>query len=74
MKYELKLQTVTATQWNSPDDHPKVHLLPGKTIGWLSSHKGGYAVCPGDWILEDEAGEFKVLPDHKFKALYKEVT
>ena len=74
MKYELKLQTVTAVQWHKLGDHPNVSLLPGKTIGWLTSNKGGYAVGPGDWVLEDEAGEFKVLPDHKFRALYKEVT
>ena len=73
MKYELKTQTVTATQWFAQGDHPHVGMLPNKDFGWLASPGGGCAVGPGDWIIEDDSGQVKVMPDYRFKALYKEV-
>jgi hypothetical protein len=79
MKFERRVFAVEATQWFKDGDHAQVHMLPNplpgvRPLGWLSSAKGVVAVGRGDWIVEDEFGEFKILSDEVFKKIYKEAS
>ena len=79
MKFERRAFAVEATQWHKPGDHPLVHALPNPTpgvrvLGWLVTTKGAYAVGVGDWVVQDEFLEYKVLSDEVFNKIYKEAT
>jgi len=79
MKFERRSCWVDAVQWFKEGDHPQVHRLPNpnsniRELGWLTTRKGVAAVGKGDWVVEDEFGDFKVLSDEVFKKIYKEVT
>ncbi len=61
-------QYVEASQWFKDGDHSMVvqHGMTGHCYqcdagmghhGWIPSTKGGYIVCPGDWIIKDPKGE-----------------
>jgi hypothetical protein len=43
-----------------------------KEHGWLAArYKGGYMVCPGDWIVKESIGNVYACKDYVFKATYE---
>lgn len=38
--------------------------------GWIECPRHGCTVCPSDWIIKDENGEYSVCKDKDFKELY----
>lgn len=41
--------------------------------GWIETRESGYIVCPGDWIIKGNKGEFYPVKSSVFKSLYDEV-
>jgi len=79
MKFERQTLTVDAIQWFKDGDHPLVHMLPNqnagvRVLGWLVTNRGAVAVGVGDWVVQDEFRDYKVLSDEVFRKIYKEVS
>lgn len=41
--------------------------------GWIDTEKGGYRICPSDWIIREAKGEFYSCKDDIFRATYEPV-
>jgi len=39
--------------------------------GWIETSKGGYQVCPGDWIITGVNGEYYPCQQDNFKLTYE---
>lgn len=39
--------------------------------GWIDKGKASTPVCPGDWIIRDELGEYKSCKPDMFKKTYE---
>lgn len=38
--------------------------------GWIDRGGAGYVVCPGDWVLTSNTGEYYPCPEHLFKRIF----
>lgn len=41
--------------------------------GWVESGESEYIICPGDWMIKGNKGEFYPVKPSVFKSLYDEV-
>ena len=41
--------------------------------GWIDEPKGGYIVCPGDWVIKNTEGEYKPISNKLFHSLYQKI-
>ncbi|MCK5605097.1 hypothetical protein KAR91_24620 [Candidatus Pacearchaeota archaeon] len=41
--------------------------------GWIDNRMGGFAVCPGDWIIKRATGELYPRKPDVFEATYEKV-
>ena len=39
--------------------------------GLIDPHEKGYRVCPGDWIVKDDKGEYWVYTSDEFEKTYE---
>lgn len=83
MKRVRSKTTFKATQWFKIGDHPKVFLMPatseshsvleGKYVIDTDGRRKHHVVQPGDWILDEEFGNYLVCPPEMFEQLFEEV-
>ena len=85
-RYRTVPVEVDAVQWFKHGDHEAVEMYPASMSGncWgcdlpLCSHgfipdgediMGGYAVCPGDWIVTEANGDEFPCTQARFAATY----
>jgi hypothetical protein len=86
-KYRKKPVVVEAVQWFQHGDHAQVQMYrdgglgdkcqhcgaSSKAHGWLITLEGGFAVCPGDFIITGIKGEFYPCKPDIFEATYEPV-
>ena len=87
MKFRKLPVIVDAWRWNGESDSDKsVYLLdqmstrlcnkcgvPMNMHGWVSSCRDKYIICPGDWIVKNEKGDFFPCKPDIFKQTYEPV-
>lgn len=79
--YRMRTHPIKAVQWHAPGDHPGVQFM--RSMGGVSYLSDRYAVLdnghwtpvePGDWIITDEKGVTRWVPQTLFDTLYEPVT
>jgi hypothetical protein len=62
-----------AIQWNKPGDHPKVKVNEGFAYGTITTKDGIKVVQPGNIILQEASGKYKIFQEKEFFKIYQPI-
>jgi hypothetical protein len=65
---------VPVTQWFKDGDHPSVKAQEGQRYGVIITRLGPKKVHPGEFIVKESAGIFKVFKEKAFHQRFKSVS